>query len=323
MYGWGDDTNTWKNPGAYDFGSARRSYLEGLAKSAEAKGPRTYTKGKKPDLKLVDPKNKEISSDSENPIIIAVDGTGSMQHYPAEIFDRLPLLYQTLSKYKPDVEISFSVIGDAVSDQWPVQVSNFGKGPTLDDYLKALVPEGGGGPGIRENYELWAYFMHENAKTPKATSPFMIIMGDEKFYETIKPELVKKYIGVDLAQSMDAKTVWKNLSQRFNIYFLRKPYEGHDKEIVAQWGEAIGEQKIIPVYDATRVVDVAMGLIAKSWGNFDDFKTNLSARQDADGIKKVMTSLRAAPGVDKDLKSKVKSTVLGKKSKGLVEGLEG
>lgn len=319
MYSWGDDTASWKNPGKYDFGSARRAYLDGLKKEADDKGPRTYSTKKGPKMDLVNPKGKELITESENPIVIAVDGTGSMQTWPAEIFDRLPLLYQTLSKYKADTEISFSVIGDATSDQWPVQVGAFGKGPALDDVLKALHPEGGGGGGIRESYELFAYFMHEHAKTPKATSPFMIIMGDEKFYETVNPDQVKHYLGDKMQDVADSKDIWKALAQRFDIYVLRKQYAGHDKEIVAQWAEAIGEQKIIPLYDPTRVVDVAMGLVAKRWGQFGDFKKSLGARQDSDGIEKVMSSLRAAPGVDKDMKSKMKAGGPSVKSKGLTE----
>ena len=33
--------------------------------------------------------------------------TGSMQTWPAEIFDRLPLLYNTLAQYRPDLEVLF------------------------------------------------------------------------------------------------------------------------------------------------------------------------------------------------------------------------
>ena len=186
MYSWGNDTNAWKNPGTYDFGSARRTYLDKAEEVAAKEGPRTYVASITPKMALVDPKGRNIISDSENPILVLVDGTQSMQDWPAKIFDRLPLMYQTLTKYRKDVEISFSVIGDANSisgacDKWPVQVGNFAKGPgespkgkTLDDYLKALTPEGGGGPGIREGYELWAYFLQESCKTPKAKSPFVI-----------------------------------------------------------------------------------------------------------------------------------------------------
>ncbi|MBI4141184.1 hypothetical protein HY485_05085, partial [Candidatus Woesearchaeota archaeon] len=320
MYSWGDDTATWKNAGAYDYGDAKRGYFEELKKEASIKGSRTYSKKKGPNLELVDPKGKNLATESENPIIVMVDGTGSMQTWPAEIFDRLPLFYQTLSKYKDGIEVSFSVIGDANIDQAPCQITPFGKGTTLDDYLKGLHPEGGGGPGIRESYELWAHFVNEHVKTPKATSPFMIIMGDEKFYDQISPEQAKHYLGDTIQAPIDAKTVWKSLAQKFDIYLLRKEYAGHDDEIKAQWAEAIGPQKIIPVYEPTRVVDVAMGIIAKRWGKFGDFKTNLSARQDDGGIAKVMDSLRSAPGINPTMKSAMKDKSAGKKSKELTEG---
>lgn len=297
MYSWGDDTATWKNPSAYDFGDARRGYMKGLAKSAAAKGPRTYARGRAPDLKLVSPHKKDIKSESENPVIVAVDVTGSMHTWPAEIFDRLPLLYQTLSKYKQDVEVSFSAIGDAFCDSFPLQVGQFDKGTALDDILKALCPEGGGGGQHFESYELWAYFMKNHCETPKAKSPFMFIMGDEGFYEKVNAEAVRHIIGDELRQEQNAACIWQELAKRYNIYLLHKPYDDArlDKEILEQWGGAIGSQRVIPVYESTRVVDVAMGIIARSWGRFDDFKVNLSARQDEKGIDTVMKSLRHVP----------------------------
>ncbi|HJX05475.1 MAG TPA: hypothetical protein VJ461_02100 [Candidatus Nanoarchaeia archaeon] len=298
MYSWGDDTKVWKKPNSYDYGSARAGYLEELAKKSKLEGERTYltSKSKKaPKLELVDPKGKEITTESTNPILVAVDGTGSMQTWPAEIFDRLPLLYQTLSKYRKDVELSFSVIGDAGSDNWPVQISNFGKELVLDDYLKALLPEGGGGPGVRESYELWGYYVSKHVLTPKAEKPFLILMGDEAFYNKVDPKQAKHYLGDGLQAQLDSIEMWKKLDERFNIYLLRKSYPGYDDKIKAQWAEAIGHQKIVPVTDPKRVVDVAMGLVARSWGYFSDFKTSLSARQEEPEIKKVMESIRAAP----------------------------
>ena len=78
--------------------------------------------------------------------------------------------------------------------------------------------------------------------------------------------------------------------------------------------------KKIPIYDPTRCVDVAMGLIAKQWGQFGDFSKSLSARQDADGIEKVMDSLKAAPKPSKDMKSVTKLTDKSMKSKNLLGG---
>ncbi len=314
MYSWGDDTAAWKNPGAYKYDSARKPYLDDLANDAADKGPRSYAAKSTPNLKLVDPKGKNIKTDSEDVVILCVDGTGSMQSWPAEIFDRLPLLYQTLSQYRPTVEFSFSVIGDALADSWPAQVTDFGKGVGLDELLKALKPEGGGGGGARESYELWAHFINEHCDTPKANSPTLIIMGDEGFYPQISPEQVKHYLGDTLQAPLDSKAAWQKLANRFDLYLLRKSYSGLDEQISAQWAEAIGKQRIIPVEDPMRIVDVAMGLVARKWGKFGDFKDNLAARQDAANIDKVMTSLRAAAVGMPDLKS-VYGTKAGKSGK--------
>ena len=321
MYSWGpDDVKTWKKQKGYDYGSAEAPYLKKLKKEADEKGPRSYLSKSKPNLDLVNPLGKKISTDSSNPIIWAVDGTGSMQTWPKEIHDRTPLVYQTLSKYKPDFELSLSVIGDAVSDDWALQVCDFGKGPKLDDYINALYPEGRGGPGIRESYELFAYFMNKYVSTPNAENPFMIIMGDEMFYDKINSKQIKHYIGDGLQEDLNSIEIWQQLSQKFDIYLLRKEYPGHNEKIVEQWNQAIGPQKIIPIYDPLRVVDVAMGLIAKRWGNYTDFGKNLISRQDENSIASVESSLRLAPGFE-DLGNKSLSKEKGsKKSKDLMEG---
>ena len=90
----------------------------------KALGPRTYEKKRKANEKIIDP-SKHIRSESNNPLIIAVDVTGSMASWPFEIFDRLPLLYNTLSQYREDLEICFAAIGDAAYDDWPLQVTTF------------------------------------------------------------------------------------------------------------------------------------------------------------------------------------------------------
>ena len=317
MYSWGDDTSTWKRPGAYKYGSARRAYMDRDASAAAAKGPRTYGLGSRPNSTLVGTRGKDISSDSEHPIILATDVTGSMSHWPGEIFDRLPLLYQTLANYQTDLEVSFAAIGDAYSDSYPLQVSAFGKGPTLDDYLKALYPEGGGGGQTKESYDLFAYFMLHHCATPKATSPFLIIFGDEGFYEEVNPDQVAHYIGDTLQDTISTADVWKGLLQRFDLYLLHKEYGGSDKFIVDQWADAIGRQRIVPLPSAERAVDIAMGLIARKWGKLGDFSVNISARHDSKTVDTVMKSLRYLPPASTKGSSTTLKGKSGKKSEPL------
>lgn len=326
MYSWGGSTSDWRGRGDYKFDSARAPYLDRLGADADRKGPRSYARRSEPEMKLVDPRGKTISSDSKNPLVIAVDVTGSMASWPGEIFDRLPLIYQTLSQYegKDDLEICFAAIGDATCDQYPLQVNDFGKGLDLEERVKALCPEGGGGGQISESYELFAYFMQEHCKTPNAQSPFLIMCGDEKFYENVDPRQVAHYVGDKLQARLEAREIWKGLLQRFDVYFLHKPYgeRGNamiDQEVVEHWGEAIGRQKIIELPSSERAVDIALGLIAKKWGEYEDFKKSLDARHDDDEVKKsVHTSLRHVEA-DPSAKSVTASRKVSKRTKPLTE----
>lgn len=302
MYSWGGSTADWKKPGAYKYDSAKSPYLDSLASAASARGPRSYSTGREPDMGLVDPSGKKISSDSKNPLVVAIDVTGSMATWPAEIFDRLPLLYQTLSQYREDLEVCFSAIGDANCDSYPLQVNDFEKGLGLEEKLKALGAEGGGGGQISESYELFAYFMREHCSTPNATSPFLLIYGDEKFYSQVKPEQVNHYIGDNVNGALDSKNLWTSLLQKYEVYFLHKPYGAGnepdiDRDVVGFWANAIGKQRIIELPSCDRAVDIAMGLVAKSWGEYSDFTRSLDARQpDSEVQDAVHTSLRMIDG---------------------------
>jgi len=284
MYSWDDDTSDWAKPGSYAFAPAAAPMRAAEAARAAAAGPRTYADKGGPDAQLVDPK-KHIESRSKNPIVVAVDVTGSMQRWPFEIFDRLPLLYNTLSGYRGDVEISFAAIGDAGCDRWPLQVTDFSKGFSLEGQVKALYGEGGGGD-LPESYGLFALWADTHVKTPNADHPFMIVFGDAPMHETIPAGQVGHFLG-DAAQDMDAVTVWNRLAAKWNIWFLRRPGGARGDATDAQWGRAIGPQQVVHMDDELRAVDYAMGLIARSWGHFGDFKENMAARQDPTKIKQL------------------------------------
>jgi len=274
----------------------------------DATGPRNYNRPREPNMNLVNPKGKDISSNSKNPIVIGIDCTGSMADWPAEIFDRLPLLCKTLAKYRPDVEISFSVIGDAYCDQYPLQVADFKSGPDLEKVLKALYPEGGGGGQAKETYELWGHYMLKHASTPKAEGkPFMIIFGDEGYYDKIAANQVRHYIGDNLQRNQNSMQMWQKLKEKFNIYMLRKDYNlrGIEEEIDNQWKETLGAEKIVSLskkfeypQDKMRAVDVAMGIIARQWGHFEDFEQSVGSRQEEEIVEQVVDTVGKIPSVE-------------------------
>ena len=286
MYSWDGDTSEWYGDSSYKYGSSGSDKRKAAAERAKAHGPRTYEKGAGPNIKIIDPK-KRITSKSKNPLVIAIDVTGSMSTWPAEIFDRLPLLFNTLSQYRDDLEVCFVAIGDAKYDQWPLQVTTFASGFDLEQLLGSLYGEGGGGDGP-EGYGLFAHWLNTHVEIPDADDdPFLIIFGDAPMHEKIEAEHIKELLGDDVKKDLNALKEWEKVSKTWNTWFLRRPAGSEGDSVDIQWGQAIGEQKIFRIEDEQRAVDYAMGLIARSWGNFGDFQDNMRARQSEDKVKSV------------------------------------
>lgn len=278
MYSWYDDTSDWASPGAYRYDDGTKGARDAEARKAAAAGPRAYTSTGQPDTAYVDA-TKHIVSTSKNPLIVAVDVTGSMQRWPFEIFDRLPLLYNTLSQYRPDLEISFAAIGDGVVDRWPLQTTGFSKGFELEKHLKALYGEGGGGDEP-ESYGLFAHWAASHVRTPNAERPFLIVFGDASMHPIVPAAQIRHFMGDDVGQDVDAIAAWHSVAAHWNTWFLRRPGGTRGDRVDRQWSDAIGAQQVVPMDDELRAVDYAMGLVARSWGYFGDFKENMRARQD-------------------------------------------
>ncbi len=286
MYSWDDDTSTWYGKGKYRYrseGSAKRK--EGAAR-ARAHGPRTYKQKSGPNEKIIDP-HKHVSTDTANPLIIAIDVTGSMASWPFEIFDRLPLLYNTLSQYREDLEICFAAIGDAAVDQWPLQVTTFASSFDLEQLLASLYGEGGGGDAP-ESYGLFAHWVNTHVEIPNLQeAPFLIVFGDVTMHPKTPKNQIDRYLGDRVSGDVDAIKAWKKVSETWNTWFLRRPTGKPGDKVDKQWGKAISEQKIFHIEDEQRAVDYAMGLIARAWGHFGDFQDNMRARQSEEAVSKL------------------------------------
>jgi hypothetical protein len=299
MYSWDDDTSGWSSPGSYSYSSATASERAAEAARAAAAGPRRYGRSS-PDLERVDPR-KKVASGSKNPLVIAVDVTGSMASWPAEIFDRLPLLFNTLSQYRPDLEVMFAAIGDITADRWPLQVTSFARGFDLEAQLGSIYGEGNGGDAP-ESYGLFAYWMNRQVELTGAPErPFLFVFGDAPMHARLEAGKIEQVIGRRPRGDVDAIAAFQELSTRWNAWFLRRPGGRQGDEIDAQWRRALGDSQVLQLDDESRAVDTAMALVAQAWGHFDDFKVNMRARQSDDRVSALEARL-GSMGVPRELK---------------------
>lgn len=273
----------WKG---YDFHDARKAY--------DVHVGRSYTDAVVSNKKSADLVPESISTQSEAPLMILCDVTGSMGDWPATIFSKLPYLDLEGKEYLgPDMEISFAAIGDAHSDSYPIQIRGFHKGTELKTELEQLVIEGGGGGQCSESYELTALYYARNAEMPNAHRPIMILIGDEGFYKTISRDHAK-LAHVKLQDSyLNTDELFKELKEKYSVYMIRKPYDsGSESRIQASWEALLGKEHIAMLPSADRVVDVIFGILAQEKNRVDYFRKEIEDRQTAEQVNTVYKSLK-------------------------------
>src|SRR5262245_39285696 len=94
-------------------------------------------------------------------VAVLFDVTGSMQAVPRILQESLPRLMGLLIRkgYLDHPHILTGAVGDATSDDAPLQVGQFEAGIEIEEDLAKLFLEGGGGGTLSESYELAMYFM--------------------------------------------------------------------------------------------------------------------------------------------------------------------
>lgn len=181
----------------------------------------------------LDPKTagtRESRDSDEHPtslgIVVGFDETGSMGGVPRFLQTKLPELFGLLLRngYVEHPQILMAGIGDAFSDQMPLQVGQFESDNRIDEDLGKIALEGNGGGGGQESYELFMYWLsHHTAMDcweKRGHRGYAFIIGDEKAYPQVLPMQVRDIIGDDLTEPIDLAAAVKAAQETFDVYYL-------------------------------------------------------------------------------------------------------
>lgn len=237
--------------------------------------------------KLVLPFDRKLITTVKSPVVSRLDNTGSMGTLPKMMFERAPnmALQQQTHNYLDDPAISLGVVGDIFSDAAPLQVGDFVPFRGMDNWLRRLWLESGGGPGDQESYEMIAWFDANRLEMPNAVTPIYLMTGDERFYDFLEgSELTRRFGGQH--RNTTAKEVFDRLLQLFNgnVFLLHRKYGSStsDAIVLRQWEGVIGSERILPLVEDASVVDVALGVFALVGGtrSVDDYAQDMRTRID-------------------------------------------
>jgi hypothetical protein len=248
---------------------------------------KTFTSKSEADPDVLVSGERRIFTDAENPIIIALDVTGSMGDSAKIMFDKMPMFWGQIEQkgYLSDPAVSFAAIGDAYCDTAPLQVTQFERAKAIHPWLKKIWLEGGGGGQTMESYDLAALFYINRCDISNMKHGFFFFIGDEGFY----PELDGK----------DTVPIFKKLMDIYDTFFIHWPYGGGgdpaDNRIVKQWRSVMGERLLI-LKDPKAIVDIMLGLVAMATGarSMGDYEEDLKGRgQTSSRIKTVKDTLKS------------------------------
>jgi hypothetical protein len=207
----------------------------------------------------LDPKGvtSRESRDSEmhprsNAISVLFDETGSMGGIPRVFQKKLAELMNVLliKGYIEDPQILFGAFGDATCDRVPLQVGQFESGVEMDDNLRNIILEGGGGGTSHESYELALYFLARHTSIDcwekRGRKGYAFLIGDEKAYPSVNKQHVAVHIGDSLQENIPLRQIIAEVQRRYHFFFIfpRNASHGSDEEIQNFWRDLLGQHVI-------------------------------------------------------------------------------
>jgi len=217
-------------------------------------------------------------------IVFALDVTGSMGEIPRLMAtQQLPIFMKTLMDCQiRDPQLLFMAIGDAVSDNSPLQVGQFeSTAELMDQWLTWSYLEGGGGGTGQESYELGLYFlaMHSemDCMAKRQKRGYLFMTGDEEPYPTLSRHVVDAVIGDSLDEDLSCEEIVAEVQKTFAPFFII-PDRARAKRCERRWRDLLGDH-VLCLDAPADVCFVAAGAILLSEGqvsNINELTTLLN-----------------------------------------------
>lgn len=242
------------------------------------------------------PYNRKLTCTAENVILCLLDATGSMGSWRKEIWARVETLLVEAQQYLgQNLQIVFGVFGDLKCGDCIEVCDPAGDQPTLDKHLVALNLDMRGGGDGEESPEQMMYYLLQQVDTTACRNVFAFIITDEAAAKVLDPTLTQQHLGLS-AEALATKEVWRRLLLKMEAYLVLRTTNCYDPGPIRRFWEDTTPERILPLDDGRRVVDVMLGQVAQKTGQLQKFSQNFSQRNvgsihASQNLNTVMTSL--------------------------------
>ncbi len=216
-------------------------------------------------------KVRESRDNADHPnslaIAFALDVTGSMGDIPRTLAQReLPNFMKLLTDCGvADPQLLFMAIGDATSDNAPLQVGQFeSTAELMDQWLTWSYLEGGGGSNGHESYEMAFYVMAQHTDidchVKRGKRGYLFLTGDELPYPAVSRHQVEMLIGEALDEDIPIEEAIAAAAESYHLFFLI-PDARRRRYCEPRWRELLGDH-VICMDTPDDACAVAAGIVA-------------------------------------------------------------
>jgi predicted protein tyrosine phosphatase len=183
-------------------------------------------------------------------IVFALDVTGSMGDIPRILATReLPTFMSLLTSCGiADPQLLFMAIGDATSDDAPLQVGQFeSTAELMDQWLTWSYLEAGGGGTGEESYELAFYMVAQHTDldcwVKRNKKGYLFITGDELPYPAVSHHQIGTLVGEKLDADIPIKEAIAAAAETYHVFFLIPDLKRRAR-CERKWRELLGDHVI-------------------------------------------------------------------------------
>ena len=183
-------------------------------------------------------------------IVFALDVSGSMGEIPRIMAtQQLPNFMKVLLGCQvKDPQVLFMALGNATSDQAPLQVGQFeSTAELMDQWLTWTYLEGRGG-GEGESYDLAFYFLAAHTEmdciVKRKKRGYLFMTGDEKPFPALSKSIVDGIIGDKLDDDIPIEEVIAEVQKTYIPFFLI-PDRDRARRCERRWRDLLGDNVLV------------------------------------------------------------------------------
>lgn len=251
---------------------------------------------------------------NSKPVFVGLDVTGSMQNVPRMIQEKLPTLMGLLTRkgYLADPAICVAAIGDAYCDRVPFQVGQFESGVELDDDIRNMFLEGGGGGNMHESYEIALYFLANCVKSDawdkRQQKGYAFIVCDEELNTRLAADHLRTVFGSAIGEipgnDINVDELLAKVLERWELFCIipKMTANCEDPNYSARWRKLLNE-RVLTLDDPNGIAELIASTIGVLEDNadVDSLAADLASEGATDAVANSVTRALSKVGGDRGI----------------------